>query len=234
MPASGFSVTDTGLAYPRIVDTNEFATISTTLATAITATGTSQSINVASTAGMVVDMLVGCDVGSSQEIIQIVAIVDATHFTGVPTKLHSLNALVGQKAQRQLTTIASPSVYANQAEVKNGATPPTSLDAALVVSLSTSSSPTTAGTSVLTNVTASISSVILLAANASRRAWYLVNDSAAVLYFTLGAGVTSVSSYTLQVAPGQQYTPDVITWRGAITGLWSAAIGTARITELTY
>ena len=116
MPSSGFAINDNGLSFPRIVDTNEFVTISTTLATAITVTG-SQSINVVSTTGMLVDQLVSLDTGASSEIVQIVSIVDATHFTAVSLKLHAASSVVGQKAQRQTTTIASPTVYGNQAEV---------------------------------------------------------------------------------------------------------------------
>ena len=116
MPSSGFAINDNGLSFPRIVDTNEFVTISTTLATAITVTG-SQSINVVSTTGMLVDQLVSLDTGASSEIVQIVSIVDATHFTAVSLKLHAASSVVGQKAQRQTTTIASPTLYVNQAEV---------------------------------------------------------------------------------------------------------------------
>jgi len=233
MSASGFAITDTGLAYPRIVDTNEFATISTTLATAITATGTSQSINVASTAGMVVDMLVGCDVGSSQEIIQIVAIVDATNFTGVPTKLHSLNALVGQKAQRQLTTIASPSVYANQAEVKAGSVVPVVADMALVVSAGPNSTLPSASTGTPTNVTGAISNTVLLSANAARKGTYIVNDGTSQILYIAYGYTASLTAYTLALQPGAIQTPDPVCFTGAINGIWSGVGATARITELT-
>jgi hypothetical protein len=88
-----------------------------------------------------------------------------------------------------------------------------------------------ASTSTVTSVTASVTSVTLLAANSTRSRVTVYNDSTADLYLKLG-DVASATSFTIKVAGGGYYeTPDPI-WRGVIDGIWSAANGAARITEL--
>lgn len=92
-----------------------------------------------------------------------------------------------------------------------------------------SQAPSTTATR--TSVASSVTVVTLLAANTSRKGATIFNDSTAVLYVGLGAAA-SVTSYTIHMAPDNYYeVPGNYT--GIITGLWLAANGNARVTELT-
>lgn len=84
----------------------------------------------------------------------------------------------------------------------------------------------------VTSVAAAVVSTQLLAANANRRAATIQNDSAsAILYVKFGAAA-STTSYTVQIPAGGYYeAPGGYT--GIIHGIWSAAVGNARITEVT-
>lgn len=92
---------------------------------------------------------------------------------------------------------------------------------------------TTAATSTLSNVASSASSVTVLALNTSRLGAMIFNDSTATLYLKFGA-TASATSYTVQIPPNGYYelpTPHLYT--GIMDGIWSAANGNARVTELS-
>jgi hypothetical protein len=89
-----------------------------------------------------------------------------------------------------------------------------------------------ANNATLTNVASSASSVTLSAANGKRQGWYVYNDSSAILYVKFGA-TASTSSFTVQVAAGGQFAmPAGAVYTGIIDGIWAAANGNARLTEL--
>jgi hypothetical protein len=90
-------------------------------------------------------------------------------------------------------------------------------------------------TSVLSSVAASVTSVTVLAANASRLGATVFNDSTATLYLAFSASAASTTAYTVQLAAGGYYElPNSgLAYVGAMTGIWSAANGSARVTELT-
>lgn len=84
------------------------------------------------------------------------------------------------------------------------------------------------------NVASSASSVTVLAArtDAARIGSTVFNDSTAILYLLLDSAAASATNYTVQVAAGGYYeTP--ANYQGQLTGIWSAANGNARVTELT-
>lgn len=85
----------------------------------------------------------------------------------------------------------------------------------------------------LTNVSAATSSTTLLSANAARKQAMVMNDSTANLYLGLTSSAVSVTSYTVKVAAGGFYEVPWPVWTGQVTGIWDAAAGTARITELS-
>ena len=88
-------------------------------------------------------------------------------------------------------------------------------------------------TATLTNVASSASNVTVVAANSSRRALIIVNDSTAILYLKFGATATT-SSYSIKLIAGATYeTPVSHIYTGIIDGIWAAANGAARVTELT-
>lgn len=91
--------------------------------------------------------------------------------------------------------------------------------------------PTEPMTGTNSSVSASVTAVTLLASNGARRGATVYNDSTSPLRLSLGNVVTA-SSFTLIVAGGGYYEVP-FGYRGAITGLWAAAIGAARVTELT-
>lgn len=87
--------------------------------------------------------------------------------------------------------------------------------------------------SALTTVPGSNATTPLLASNALRKGASFYNESAATLYLALAA-TASLTAYTVQIAPGGFYElppPDI--YIGAISGIWSASTGNARITELS-
>jgi hypothetical protein len=82
-----------------------------------------------------------------------------------------------------------------------------------------------------TSVAGSATSVSLLASNANRKGATFSNDSTATLYLKLGA-TASTTSYTLKMTTDAYYEVP-FGYTGAIDGIWSAAAGNVRITELT-
>lgn len=97
--------------------------------------------------------------------------------------------------------------------------------------LEVNTAPTTASTATPTNVAASASSVALLAANPSRLGAIIVNDSPSKLYAKMGATASTTSFSVLIPANGYWEVP--FSYTGQIDGIWTAANGDARITELT-
>lgn len=89
------------------------------------------------------------------------------------------------------------------------------------------------GTSSVSSVAASAVNQTLIAANTARRGAMVFNDSAtATLFLKLGA-TASATSYTVQIPPNNYYELPSPVYTGRIDGIWSAAVGDARITELT-
>lgn len=90
------------------------------------------------------------------------------------------------------------------------------------------------GAAAVTSVNAVASDTPLLAANANRRAAYFFNDSTAILYLLFGTGTASTTNYSVQI-PGQGFfeVPSTPIYTGGFHGIWSAANGAVRMTELT-
>ena len=83
-----------------------------------------------------------------------------------------------------------------------------------------------------TSVAASAADTTILAANSSRLSLKVFNDSStATLFLLLASGTSSPTNYTVQVPPGGFFTND--DYAGIVKGLWSAASGAARVTEMT-
>ncbi|MEX5711835.1 hypothetical protein AB1484_26965 [Parafrankia sp. FMc6] len=93
--------------------------------------------------------------------------------------------------------------------------------------------PRAASTATLVNVGASTSSVTIRAANTARLGLIIVNDStSADLYLTFDGTTASTSNFSIKLPPGATYEMAIVVTT-LITGVWSAASGTARVTELT-
>lgn len=90
----------------------------------------------------------------------------------------------------------------------------------------------TASTATRSSVAASLVTVTLLAANSARLGATIYNDTlTGLLFLALGAGATT-TDFTLRMLP-QSYYEVPFDFVGIITGVWSVADGSARITELT-
>lgn len=89
----------------------------------------------------------------------------------------------------------------------------------------------TNATSAITSVTASVTTVTLKALNASRRGLSVYNNSTADLYLKLGA-TASTTSFTVKVLAGGYYEVP-FNYTGVVDGIWSAANGSALVTEIT-
>ncbi len=100
--------------------------------------------------------------------------------------------------------------------------------------ISQTSNPMTSATATRTNVPAAIADTSLLASNTGRKGALFYNDSTAILYLAYGAGAASTTSYSVQVpAQGFFELPLAPIYTGAIRGIWSAANGAVRISELS-
>jgi uncharacterized membrane protein len=90
-----------------------------------------------------------------------------------------------------------------------------------------------ASTSSVTSVNASVSNVLLLAANANRKTAIFFNDSTLdSLRLKLGS-VASNTSFTVLIDAGGYYELPNPVYTGQIDGIWSGATGAVRITELS-
>lgn len=93
--------------------------------------------------------------------------------------------------------------------------------------------PYPASASAPVQVPASVTNVTLLAANANRKGFIIVNDGNQSLYVKFGATATT-TSYTVKLTSGQTYeSPSGIVYTGIIDGIWNVANGNAYVTELT-
>ncbi len=89
-------------------------------------------------------------------------------------------------------------------------------------------------TATATQVAASTSAVTLLAANASRKGATVYYDGAAILYLLEGAGVPSATNFTYKLGSGLYTAYEAPAgFTGALKGIWSAATGSANVTERT-
>jgi hypothetical protein len=91
-----------------------------------------------------------------------------------------------------------------------------------------------AATATLTNVNDTATSTTLLASNASRTGFMLMNDSTSILYVKFGT-TASATSFTVKLAAGDYY--ELVgagCYTGRIDGIWSVdSTGAARLTELS-
>lgn len=87
-------------------------------------------------------------------------------------------------------------------------------------------------TATLANVAGSASNVTLRSSNTARLGLLIFNDSIASLYIKLGA-TASATSFTVFVGPGAYYELPNPVYTGIVDGIWTAAAGNARVTELT-
>lgn len=88
-----------------------------------------------------------------------------------------------------------------------------------------------ASNAVVTSVAAAVADTVLLAQNQNRMGASVTNDGVAMLYLKLGTGA-STTSHTVQLPRGGYYEIP-FGYTGPINGYWSAAIGNARVTEVT-
>jgi hypothetical protein len=90
----------------------------------------------------------------------------------------------------------------------------------------------TAGTAAVTSPASSATNATLVAANVNRIGMIVYNDSTAILYLKYGA-TASATSFTVPMGPGAYWEMAPPIYTGQVDGIWSAANGNARITELT-
>lgn len=89
-----------------------------------------------------------------------------------------------------------------------------------------------AESSAVKSIAAATDSQVLLPASGLRKNFMLHNDSSAILYLTLGPGLSTTSSFTVAIPANWYYEPPMPGYVGAVTGAWASATGSARITEL--
>lgn len=84
----------------------------------------------------------------------------------------------------------------------------------------------------VTSVNSSSSSVALIAANANRNGLIVSNASTAILYVLMGGGTATATTtgHSVQIPTLGNY--NFGKFRGALSGIWASANGSAQITEL--
>jgi len=95
-------------------------------------------------------------------------------------------------------------------------------------------SPATASTGTQTSVASSATDVTILAANTNRKGVVIFNDSTQTLFLLFGAGTSSNTNYSVQLASNSYFElPPPTLYTGIIKGIWASANGNARVTEWT-
>lgn len=92
-------------------------------------------------------------------------------------------------------------------------------------------SQATSSTGTLSSVALATSSTTILASNAARKGFIVYNDSLNILYLAFSA-TASTTAFSAKMQPGSSYNSDTL-YTGIITGISSAATGSARVTEFT-
>lgn len=90
----------------------------------------------------------------------------------------------------------------------------------------------TPATGTQTSAASSATDVVILAANANRKGAMVYNDSTQILYLLLANAVSSAAVHTVQIPAGVYYEVP-FGYAGVLKGLWAAANGNARVTEVT-
>ena len=91
--------------------------------------------------------------------------------------------------------------------------------------------PVSGNQAAVTSVAAAVADTSLLVSSALRRGATVFNDSTALCYLKLGTGA-SLTSFTVILARNGYYEVP-FAYIGAVNGYWTAATGSARVTELT-
>jgi hypothetical protein len=85
-----------------------------------------------------------------------------------------------------------------------------------------------------TQVASNVAAQTILAANANRKGAGIYYDGAAILYLILSGTTPTSSVYTIKMGSGlATYYEPPANYTGIIRGIWSAAVGSAVVTELT-
>jgi hypothetical protein len=106
-------------------------------------------------------------------------------------------------------------------------------EAAEVVGAALVTRPVRSATATVSSVTAAATSTQLLAANTTRVGVQVFNDSTADMNLKYGTAASS-TSFTVKLPPaGYWEMPPGVVYTGIIHGIWVAANGAGRITELT-
>lgn len=85
----------------------------------------------------------------------------------------------------------------------------------------------------VTNVTASVTAVTLFAATDQAANRLVVNDSTSELYLKYGSGASTSSCSAVVPANKGYFEFPAPVYPGLVTGIWLAANGTARCTEVS-
>ncbi len=87
----------------------------------------------------------------------------------------------------------------------------------------------------VTSVPASLTEVTIVDDNEGsddvRRGVHIYNDSTADLYIKFGTGV-STDSFTVKLTGGTFFESAQPLYRGIVTGIWSDAVGSAKVTKV--
>ena len=158
--------------------------------------------------------------------------VDPTGATTQPISAASLPLPTGAATESTLSGVLTTTAF--QARINTLGQKVSASSTPVVIASDQSAIATSApqsSTATRTDVAGSAVSVTVLASNASRKGATIYNDSTKKLYAKFGV-TASTSDFTVLLDPGSYYEVP-FGYTGRIDGIWSAANGFARLTELT-
>lgn len=205
--------------YTDEVATNLTGTVAKAASTAVTGTGTlfTQEIKVG--------QIIRIPGGTATEDRQVAAITSDTSITVSAAFTTTATGQVGQRIDHAQVVKLAIGVDGSPSFVPG--------DATFGLDVDVNRLPR-AATSARTQITATTTEGVLLAANTNRLGAIITNDASAVLYVGLGTVTVSATDHTARLQRYDYYELP-FNWTGQIRGLWSLASGDggARITEVS-
>lgn len=171
------------------------------------------------------------DITSGQDVDILSWIGSVAPTVGQKTMANSIPIVISSD-QSALTVSSHAVTNAGTFAVQAAQAGTWTINAVTSISSTVTTTNRTCSTATLSNVSGSVTSVTVLALNANRQMATVVNDSTSTLYLKFGS-TASTTSYTVAIAGSGYYELPSPVYTGILTGIWVAAVGAARVTEIT-
>jgi hypothetical protein len=157
--------------------------------------------------------------------------IDPTGTTTQPISATSLPLPTGAATEATLAGVLTTSAFQARINTLGQKTMANSTPVVIASDQSTITTKEASATATRTDVTSVVVNATLLASNANRLGATIFNDSSKILYVKFGTTASS-TDFTVKMQAGDYYEIP-FGYTGRIDGIWAAANGAARMTELT-